>query len=188
MTGSNRDSRYFNTMDAGPERFRRGQPCRIGRREINDQADDGLARIVTATNAETPDFDQPCQLRRRGGHQLTAARLEVDPVVPDQDRMRNLAGACGQDEVEGEARFAGSRRATDQYRTAFDQHRGGVDAWVPRRSHGAGSRTTKRAPATVGSPSALGGPGRFSAQMRPPWASMICFEIERPRPEFCPKP
>ena len=54
--------------------------------------------------------------------------------------------------------------------------------------HGAGSRTTKRAPATVASPSAPTGPARFSAQMRPPWASMICFEIDSPSPEFCPKP
>ena len=42
--------------------------------------------------------------------------------------------------------------------------------------------------AMVASPSALSAPVRFSAQMRPPWASMICFEIDSPRPEFCPTP
>jgi hypothetical protein len=53
----------------------------------------------------------------------------------------------------------------------------------------AGSRTTKRAPSTLGgSWSTLATPMRFSAQMRPPCASMICLEIDRPRPEFCPKP
>ena len=35
---------------------------------------------------------------------------------------------------------------------------------------------------------ALIGAGRFCAQMRPPWASTICREIERPSPEFWPKP
>ena len=55
--------------------------------------------------------------------------------------------------------------------------------------HMAGRRTAKRAPSTTGRSSApLATPSRFSARMRPPCASMICFEIDRPRPEFWPKP
>jgi len=50
--------------------------------------------------------------------------------------------------------------------------------------HVAGRRTTKRAPAIFGSPPGAGGVTRFSAQMRPPWASTICREIESPSPEF----
>ena len=32
------------------------------------------------------------------------------------------------------------------------------------------------------------GRSRFSAHSRPSWASTICFEIDSPRPEFCPNP
>ncbi len=54
--------------------------------------------------------------------------------------------------------------------------RGGALGYVP-----AGSSTKKRAPMMLPS-AAL----RFSARMRPPWASMICFEMDRPRPEWVP--
>jgi hypothetical protein len=58
--------------------------------------------------------------------------------------------------------------------------------------HSAGSRTTKRAPSTLGSlldslPRSAGAV-RFSAQIVPPWPSTICLEIDSPRPEFWPKP
>jgi hypothetical protein len=46
----------------------------------------------------------------------------------------------------------------------------------------AGSVTTKRAPLI--SPGLV--PGMFSAVSVPPWASTICLEIDRPRPEFWP--
>src|SRR4051794_35793924 len=52
----------------------------------------------------------------------------------------------------------------------------------------AGRRTTKRAPSTCGPSGPSETPMRFSARMRPPCASMIWREIERPRPEFWPKP
>src|SRR4051794_9526019 len=107
-------------------------------------------------------------------------------IVADQRGGGNLPAASGEDEIECEPRFAGSRWPADQNRAVRHQHGGGVDGGL--RGHGAGSRTTKRAPATVFSPWALTGPGRFSAQMRPRCASMICFEIDRPNPEFWPKP
>src|SRR5471030_2897064 len=73
-------------------------------------------------------------------------------------------------------------------------------------SRAAGSEMTKRAPAPCrtglssssrdfstdsGEANALSSaelPGRFSAQIRPPWASIICREIDKPRPEFWPNP
>ena len=99
----------------------------------------------------------------------------------------DLPGTARQDEIEGEAGLAGAGGAADQHGLLADLDRGGVNAWAAV-AHSAGSLTTKRAPATVGAPSASSGPARFSAQMRPPWASTICFEIDRPRPEFWPKP
>src|SRR5579871_2634701 len=109
-------------------------------------------------------------------------------VIAHKPGRGNQPGAAGKDEVEGEARFAGAGWAANQDRAIPDQHRGGVNAGIGLACHYVGSRTTKRAPATVASPSAPAGPTRFSAQIRPPWASTICLEIERPSPEFCPKP
>ena len=111
----------------------------------------------------------------------------MDTVVADQNGRRKLSGAPGEDQIEGQPRFAGARGPADQHGAIAHQHGGGVHARALRR-HGAGSLTTKRAPATVGLPSASAGPRRFSAQMRPLWASMICLEIDSPSPEFWPKP
>ena len=50
-------------------------------------------------------------------------------------------------------------------------------------------RTTKRAPSRAPAPRPRrAGPSRFSAQIRPRCASTICREIDRPSPEFWPKP
>src|SRR6202051_336129 len=119
---------------------------------------------------------------------MVLARLEVDAVIADQHGRRYLSGTPGQDEIERQPRFAGAGRPADQHRAISDQHGRCVDARACGVRHGTGSLTTKRAPAIVASPSALSGPARFSAQMRPPWASTICFEIERPSPEFWPNP
>src|SRR5450432_2560434 len=112
----------------------------------------------------------------------------MDTVIPDQNGRWKLSRAPAQDEVEGEARFPRTGWSADQDRAGSHHHRRRMNAAFGYIGHGAGSLTTKRAPATVGSPSSPTGPARFSAQMRPLWASMICLEIESPRPEFWPKP
>jgi hypothetical protein len=38
----------------------------------------------------------------------------MNTVVADQHGVRNLTGTRGEDEIEGEARFAGARRTADQ--------------------------------------------------------------------------
>ena len=118
---------------------------------------------------------------------FAADHRQVNTIVADQNGRVDQARPTGEDEVEGEARFAGSRGAADQHRALSDPDGGSVNAGAGR-AHSAGSLTTKRAPATVGRSSDPVGPGRFSAQIRPPCASMICLEIDRPRPEFWPKP
>src|SRR5713226_6994223 len=104
----------------------------------------------------------------------------MDTVVADQNGRQDLSGTAAQDQIEGETRLAGARGAADQHRAISDPDCGGVDGRTALVGHGAGSLTTKRAPAMVCSPSGPRGPRRFSAQMRPPCASMICFEIDRP--------
>ena len=113
----------------------------------------------------------------------------MDAVVSDQPGGADMACAAGKQKVEGQTRLAGTGWSTNQDGMVADPHRGCVDAGVYLCDHTkAGRRTTKRAPATVASPPSLGGTTRFSAQIVPLWASTICLEIDRPNPEFWPKP
>ena len=64
-----------------------------------------------------------------------------------------------------------------------------TEAWIVGAiPHTAGKRTMNRAPSTIGASPSNCASTLFSAQMRPPCASTICLEIDRPRPEFWPKP
>ena len=102
MTRPDRDSRYLYTMDVRQEGFRWRESCGIGRGQVDDQADGCLAGVLAPANAEASNFDQARQLRCWPDHQLTAAGFEVDPIVANQDRRRDLPGTPGQDEIEGE--------------------------------------------------------------------------------------
>ena len=115
--------------------------------------------------------------------EMTVSRIETHAIVTDQQCLCDCAGAARENEIERKTRFAGAGRAANENGLCADTNGGGVNAGG-RRRHVAGSRTTKRAPATRVSPSALEGPARFSAQIFPPCASMICLEIDRPSPEF----
>src|SRR5947209_74688 len=115
-------------------------------------------------------------------------RLQMNAVVSHQAGEPQQPGVRCLNEREGKLRFAGSRRPTDEHGARAGQHGRGVPGRRLMRHHIAGSRTMKRAPSTKDvSSEAAGADRRFSAQMRPPCASMMCLEIERPRPEFCPK-
>ncbi|TCU65389.1 hypothetical protein EDE08_1133 [Bradyrhizobium sp. R2.2-H] len=187
MVAADRDSRYFDTKNAGFQRFRRRQALRVRRVKIDHETDGRMLHEVAATNSQAPDLDQASQYRRGAHLNFMADCRQMDTVITDQNGPFDHARASRHDQIKGKARLAGARRPADQHRQRSDLDGGGVNAW-PAVAHRAGSLTTKRAPATVGAPSASSGPGRFSAQMRPPWASMICLEIDRPRPEFWPKP
>ncbi len=116
---------------------------------------------------------------RRPGEQAPAGGPQDGPVVGDQPP--SLAK-----QAEGEAALARTRGASDQdappaaLQPAGDH--GGVDHGGGGQARISGSTTVKRAPCTR--PSA---PARFSAAMRPPWASTIWRAMERPRPEWPPK-
>ena len=87
------------------------------------------------------------------------------------------------------------RAPPNQHGSAVQAHAGGVQALVTVISAPArGSNIIQRRqlddkPGTKNalSPSAFARPKRFSAQMRPLWASTICREIARPKPELLPK-
>ncbi len=117
-----------------------------------------------------------------------AARLctKLGPVVGDET-------GAERDHPQCKAGLARSRRPGDQDGPAAMRHAGGVQdqdlrvrgVGIRRRGH-TGKPTTKRAPR--GSEFRSAAVGRmFSAQITPPCASTICFEIESPRPELLPK-
>ena len=91
-----------------PERFRLGQARRIGGREINDKADDGLLDKIAASDAQTTNLDQPGQPARRPDQDLPVAGFKMDTIISDQHGQRQVARAPGQDEIERETRFAGA--------------------------------------------------------------------------------
>ncbi len=144
------------------------QALAVGCPEINDQAYDGFAGEFAAADPEPANFNQARERWRWTDDQLALSRLQMHAVVTNQQGGRNLPGAAGQDQIEREARLAGTRSPADQHGASSHQHRRAVNAGVSGPRHGAGSLTTKRAPAMLGSPSAPGGPARFSAQIRPP--------------------
>ena len=155
----------------------------VGRSEVHDETDDGHGLEWNPADSEFADLDEPAE-RFCWPHQQPAVHgLDMHAVIADQARERQRAGCAGANEREGEDRFARTCRSTDQHRARADEDRGRVD-----RGHDAGRRTTKRAPRTFGPSGSSDTPMRFSARMRPPCASTICREIERPSPEFWPKP
>jgi hypothetical protein len=70
------------------------------RRKIDDQRDDRLACKLATANTEPANFDEARKFARRPHHELTPARLQVDPIVPDQNRRRYLPGAPRNNEIE----------------------------------------------------------------------------------------
>ena len=71
-----------------PERFRLGQPRRIGGGEINDKADNGLLDEIAASDAEAANLDQPGQPTRRPDQDLPVAGFKMDTIIPDQHGQR----------------------------------------------------------------------------------------------------
>ena len=130
---------------------------------------------------------RPASSRRRPDHQLPCDGFEMDAVVADQHGRRNLPGAPGQDEIEGEARFAGAGGPADQHGAIADQHRGGVDARASGVRHGAGSRTTKRAPATVGLALGVDGTGAILRPDAPAMGFDDLFRDRQPQSGILPK-
>lgn len=88
--------------------------------------------------------------------------------------------------LQGKVRLSGARFARNDKRARLDGYSAGVENDLRVVLAHTGKPTTNRAP--LGSDVKSASVGRmFSAQITPPWASTICFEIARPRPELLPK-
>ena len=142
------------------------------RRDVSD-VDDALAAHLELAG----------ERRRSHGDEPAARDRELDAIVGDEPRR----GRVAVDQAEDERRLAAPRGAADQdavrrrsrrrrhARSAGRLIRRGAAPRIARR----GSRAIRRA--------SDAGRVRFSATIVPRWASTICFEIDRPRPEFWPK-
>ena len=154
------------------------QPLILFLPKIDRQDNPGLGQ---ARNRQQPDLarlDQICNCRRAAGDDRIPDKHQFDGVICDQ-------GSAESDHLNGERGFSGTRRAEDQQPTPFDRHAGRVQQKRHCGGH-TGRPTTKRAPRGSEVTSALVG-RMFSAQMTPPCASTICFEMARPSPEWLPK-
>src|SRR4051794_33977555 len=104
--------------------------------------------MVAGAYSEAANLDQAGQGRGGADPHFSAACGEMNTVVADQDRPRQLSGAASEDQIEGESRLARPGGTPDQDGELSDLDGGCVDAGRFRR-HDAGSRTMKRAPAEV---------------------------------------
>ena len=156
----------------------RRQSSAFGLTKVDDEGDIGLLQCRQSQDAHAPRLDQAANRRRGRGDEIIARNVQIGPVVRNQIRAQG-------DQVQGKRGFPAARGPEDQKAPPFDRDATGMQRLGPGRVQ-TGSPTTKRAPSGSDVMSAWVG-RMFSAQITPPWASMICFEIARPRPEWLPK-
>ena len=181
------------TSDAGG--FGPRQALRVGCREVDDEAHDRDRLEGNAADSKPADFDQAGKRRGRPHQQAAVRGFDMHAVVADEPRERQRAGLCPLRSAQTRAAICPSpprRGSAPRARRQEPRRRGSLgnescraDSLAVTSPAGA-PRSARRAPS--GRPGRSDTPMRFSARMRPPCASTIWREIERPRPEFCPKP
>ena len=145
-------------------------------------------RWATAHEAGAAHFDQPAMRRRRAADQPAVAAPTEDLVVGDQARKRAArrarsmsarpASSCPTPEGPRDQHAAVADMTQSPWRCRFASGRRGI---TPRP---AASRRSARRADLAG----LARRGCFRRVSEPPCASTICRLIDRPRPEFWPKP
>ena len=156
---------------------------RSRRRRCRPPGDTASVSWSMRADAEAATLDQPGERAGAPGDQAAVAARGTDAVVRHEPGERARRAAPRSISRRARRRFARAGGAADQHarrrRPATQPHARVGPAQA--RGRRAGGRRSAR-PATS-SPLR-----RFSARIRPPWASTICLEIDRPRPEFWPKP
>lgn len=151
--------------------FRR-QTIRFGPVQIDHEVNLGPRAGFSPYQSQTARLDQPMQTGGRGREYLG----------PDAGQVHLIIGhklAAKPHQMQCEAGLSGPCAPKDQQTAPLKCHTTGMQQ---RHRNQTGRPTTKRAPS--GSEVTSAWVGRmFSAQITPPWASTICFEIARPRPE-----
>ena len=155
------------------------------RPEVYDQRQTCPRMMLHGYDPDPPYFYQSRVAGDRMDRDSGRTPNEADLIVADKD----ASGFRIIDECESERRFTTARSPANEDTKFTDRHRRRMN---PRfllvfvHDLLEGSLTTKRAPSILGRSPVSPGAAMFSAQIRPPCASMICFEIESPKPEFWP--
>jgi hypothetical protein len=186
--GCDGEPRQLYAMDFCPVTGRFRQPPSVRCGKVDDHPNHRARFVREPYQADAAHLDQAGQRFGRPGQQPAMCGFKMNPVVRHQAREWKRTGSRHFNQFQRQPRFSGSGWPADQHSAGSDKDGRSVHRRGGRCHYGAGRRTMKRAPATVASPCSSGGPGLFSTQIAPPWASTICLEMERPSPEFWPKP
>ena len=164
----------------------RGIRCDCLRGQFASQHDKRIGRRLqqqdnsTMPNREFPAIRQAASVRWPMQRSVLARRVRCCHRPPGKRRARSAAARdriCRRRSCRAAAHRR--RRASRTLRRYPRAERSWRELSFSSRRFAKGSSTRKRAP----SPSS-----RFSAQMRPPRPATIWRAMERPRPEFLPKP
>ncbi len=183
---SNRHTGEFRAGSGGV-----GQARRRGCVEINHPRNNRHGLVLQPLNSEAAHLQKPREHGRRPCNQPVMHGFDMNAVVSHQTSKDQPATGRGLDQVEREPRLARAGWSTNEESPCANQDRRSMNGRSGGGIHNAyiaGSRTRKRAPrirsSMLGSVPGSRGATRFCASSRPSWASTICFEIDRPRPEF----
>jgi hypothetical protein len=167
-----------------------GQPRRRRNVEIDHPRNNRHRFVRQLPNSKPSHLQKPGKGCRRACDQAVMDGLQANAIVGHEARKREVTGGRRLYQPEHEPRLAGARRSTNENGPRTHQNRRGMNGGGgAHESYDiAGSRTRKRAPRMRSSIAGLApgsrGATRFCASSRPPWASTICFEMNRPSPEF----
>jgi hypothetical protein len=189
-TASDRHPTQAHAGNSRPPVSGVGQPRRRRNVEIDHPRDNRHRFVGQLLNPEAAHLEKPGEDRRRTRDQAVVDGLHLDAIVGDEACKGEVTGGRSLDQLEHEPRLAGARRSANEKGPRPHQNHRGVNGGdgVHEGYVIAGSRTRKRAPRMRSSIAGLApgsrGATRFCASSRPPWASTICFEMNRPSPEF----
>lgn len=167
-----------------------GQPFGLRFIKINTECDPCFGNRVRLQYPNTARFNKTLNVGRSRSPKRPVPYMQLRLVI----RNKHCPPA---DQIQCELRFTAARTSHDQNRLTVACHTGGMQKAAPIWGRPnvivsvvahdqTGKPTTNRAPR--GSDVMSASVGRmFSAQITPPWASTICLEIARPRPELLPK-
>ena len=192
--GRDRKSRQGDAGDFRNGRFPRPEGAPSRRRRSTTRPTTRPASYGRRRMPEPAHLDQAREGCGRTHQQAAVRGLDVNAVVADQPRegkgavrRRGSAQTRGTDLPAPAAPRISTARAPTS--TAEAWMVAVVSIFRVMRAHvtspAGAPRSARRAPSA---PRPVATPMRFSARMRPPCASTIWREIERPRPEFWPNP
>ena len=150
----------------------------FGNTQINRKEDINCVNRLYGEYSDPPRLDPAADGGGTGCDQSAFAAVQNRLVIGNQSGPHRH-------QLQSEARLARARGADDHHAAPRVGHRRSVDRQVAGWRRHTGRPTTKRAPS--GSEVMSASVGRmFSAQITPPCASTICFEMASPSPECSP--